>query len=309
MKGYLDNFAEAPKTTAKLVTKALEDALLSLTVNSPDWPNRKIAAMAREMLFPGEYGNMPDFVQVSQRLEQCQYIQQVYTHFFLHSLINLFVQQDDLRPLADNLHAYRCELKDLKLRDTDLACYDENKKQKLIPTTIINNFIKKSFALFMDLPVSLPIVLAHLPLYLISRHYSKHEVYEEVKAQDKILHATLVVPIVYLSLFIWLWYYLYRFTFYGFFFAVFTTVIFFWLHVVSIDRKYEQFKQWRGSFQLFDAFVLKRGLGNREQRLVEIMKLRDAIHNDLQRVFFRSNVDDTSLDMRIVKRAIQSRAK
>lgn len=67
MKGYLDDFAKAPKVTAKLVTKALEDALLSLTVNSPDWPNRKSAVMAREMLFPGEYGNMPDFVPVSQR--------------------------------------------------------------------------------------------------------------------------------------------------------------------------------------------------------------------------------------------------
>ncbi|KAL9538253.1 hypothetical protein MBANPS3_011078 [Mucor bainieri] len=288
MERYLAEFSKEPKATAKLVTKALEDALLMLTVNSPDWPNRKSAVMAREMLFSGEYGNMPDFVQVSQ------------------SLINIFVHQDDLRPLADNLHAYRCELKDLKLRDTDIACYDGNKKQKLIPRTITKNFIKKSLALFMDLPVSLPIVLAHLPLYLISRHYSKHEVYEEVKAQDKILYATLVVPVVYLFLFIWLWHYLYRFTFHGFFFAILTTIIFYWLHVVSIDRKYEQFKQWRGSFQLFDAFVLKRELGNREKRLVEIMKLRDAIQNDLQQVFFRSNADD-SVDMLVVKRAIQSR--
>jgi len=160
----------------------------------------------------------------------------------------------------------------------------------------------------MDFPLSLPIVLAHLPLYLIGRHYSQHQVYEEVKAQDKILHATLAVPVVYFFLFIWQWHYLYQNTFYGFFFAVITTVIFFWLHVVSIDRKYEQFKQWKGSFQLFDAFVLKRGLGRREKRLVEIMKLRDAIENDLQQVFFNSN-DDNNLDIAIVKRAIQSRAK
>ncbi|GAN04500.1 acyltransferase [Mucor ambiguus] len=281
MEGYLADFSKAPKATAKLVTKALGDALLTLTVNSPNWPDRKSAAMAREILFPGEYGNMPDFIQVSQ------------------SLINIFVEQDDLRPLADNLHAYWCELKDLKLRDTDLACYGGNRKQKFIPRTIIKNFISKSLALFMDLPVSLPIVLVHLPLYLISQHYSKHEVHEEVKAQDKILYATLMVPVVYLSLFIWLWYYLYRFTFCGFLFAVLTTIVFFWLHVVSIDRKYEQFKQWKGSFQLLDAFVLKRGLGNRKKRLVEIAKLRDAIQNDLQQVFLRSNAD-ASLDIKIL---------
>lgn len=226
----------------------------------------------------------------------------------LLSLINIFVKQDDLRHLADNLHAYHCELKDLKLRDTDLACYDAKRKQKLIQRTVFKNFIKKSLALCLDLPLSLPIVLAHLPLYLISRHYSKHEVYEEVKAQGKILHATLAVPVVYLFLFIWQWYYLYQFTFCGFFFTMITTVIFFWLHVVSIDRKYEQFKQWKGSFQLFDAFVSKRGLGRREKRLVEIMKLRDAIENDLQQVFFNNN-DENNLDIAIVKRAIQSRAK
>jgi len=67
MEEYLADFDKAPKATAKLVTKALENALLSLTVNSPDWPNRNSAVMAREMLFPGEYGNMSDFVQVSQR--------------------------------------------------------------------------------------------------------------------------------------------------------------------------------------------------------------------------------------------------
>lgn len=67
MEDYLADFSKAPKATAKLVTKALEAALLSLTVNSPDWPNRKSAVMAREMLFSGENGNMPDFVQVSQR--------------------------------------------------------------------------------------------------------------------------------------------------------------------------------------------------------------------------------------------------
>ncbi|KAI8642709.1 hypothetical protein BD408DRAFT_465919 [Parasitella parasitica] len=67
MAYYVADFEKTPKTTAKAVTKALEDALLSLTVNSPDWLSRKSAAMAREMLFPAEYGDMTDFVQVSQR--------------------------------------------------------------------------------------------------------------------------------------------------------------------------------------------------------------------------------------------------
>lgn len=235
-------------------------------------------------------------------------------HIYLHytySLINIFVQQNNLKHLADNLHAYRCELKDLELRDTDFAIYGNSSKakpQKLIPKTIMQDFFKKSMSLLMDLPLALPISLAHLPLYLISRHSSKHEVYEEVKAQDKVLHAKLVVPIVYLFLFLWQWYYLYRFTFFGLFFAIATIGIFFWLHIVSIDRKYEQFKQWKGAFQLFDAFVLKRGLGSRKKRILEVMKIRNAIQNDLQQIFNHVDLDEEdSLDIKLIKRAIQSR--
>ncbi|CEP15743.1 hypothetical protein [Parasitella parasitica] len=264
---YVADFEKEPKITAKSVTKALEEALLGLTINSPDWPNRKSAAMAREMLFPGEYGDMADFVHVSQ------------------SLINIFVEQQELSHLANNLYVYSRELSDLNLREADLALYDHKQKQKLIPSTIVKNLLKKSFLLLMELPLILPVVVAHLPLYLISRHYAKHEIYEEVKAQDKILHATLIAPIVYLFLFFWEWYYLYRLTFYGLFLAIATVIIFFWLHVISIDAKYEQFKQWKGAFHLFDAFVLKRGLSNREKRILDVVKLRNAIQNDLKRVF------------------------
>jgi glycerol-3-phosphate O-acyltransferase/dihydroxyacetone phosphate acyltransferase len=64
---FLDDYYKEPKATAKKVMKILEDSLLSLTINSPDWPNCHSATMAREMLFPGDYGNMPDFIEVTQR--------------------------------------------------------------------------------------------------------------------------------------------------------------------------------------------------------------------------------------------------
>lgn len=124
---------------------------------------------------------------------------------YIYSLINIFAQQNNLNHLADNLHAYKWELKNPKLRNADLAIYGSNSKtkpQKLIPRTVIQDSLRKSVSLLMNLPFALPINLAHLPLYLISRYYSKHEMYQEVKAQDKILHVTLIVPIVYLFLFV-----------------------------------------------------------------------------------------------------------
>jgi hypothetical protein len=63
---YLADYCKEPKAIAKRIMKKLEDSLLSLTINSPDWPNRHSAEMAREILFPDEYGNMPDFIEVTQ---------------------------------------------------------------------------------------------------------------------------------------------------------------------------------------------------------------------------------------------------
>jgi glycerol-3-phosphate O-acyltransferase/dihydroxyacetone phosphate acyltransferase len=201
-----------------------------------------------------------------------------------HSLINMFVRDESKKCLADNLYAYKCELNDMNLRDSDLVAY---KQSSLISGQIAKDFIKKSLSILADLPLFLPVLMAHLPIYIISYEYSKDEEYEEVKAQDKILYGTVAVPFIYFLLFLWEWYYLYKFTRTGFLFSIITLVIFFWLHIVSIDQRYEAFKQWLGQLQLFNAFVLNRG--NRKKRILEILKIRESAQKELLEIFCDKN--------------------
>ncbi|KAI7906339.1 uncharacterized protein BX663DRAFT_496073 [Cokeromyces recurvatus] len=286
---YLHDFDKDPKATAKRVTKELEDALVALTINAPDQIVRTSAITARDILFPKEYGNMPDFIQVTQ------------------SLINI-LSNEDKRYLAENLYAYQYELNDLLLRDSDLIDYCNhcsNMNQK-----ICKNLIYKSSSLFMKLPFFLPVFMGHFPLYLISQYYSKQEIYEESKAQGKILYATALVPFMLITLFLWVWYYLYRFRLIGFVFTGMTIIVFFWLHVTTIDSSYEAFKQWRGTFQLFDAFILQRGFGNRQKRILDIIKLRKAIQNELYNLFLDNSQgmdDNNDVDYQHVVNAIRDR--
>ncbi|KAI8891314.1 hypothetical protein K501DRAFT_319346 [Backusella circina FSU 941] len=242
---FLEEYQQNPKSAAKRLTSEIEKSLLAMTINSDDWESRHSATMARNILFPGEQGRMPDFIEVTQ------------------SLINVFAERESL-PIVKNLCLYRESLEELSLRDSDLI-----RNKKLVPVTtqfIIRDFIIKTFACVANLPFSLPILVAHIPLYLIGSYYGKHELYEEVRAQDKILYCTLVLPFVYFLMFLWIWYYLYCFRFFGFFYAIITMVILVWLHVVTIDENYENFKQLRGTAQLFDSFVLGRGVRLRQTR-------------------------------------------
>ncbi|KAI9470690.1 MAG: hypothetical protein EXX96DRAFT_531112 [Benjaminiella poitrasii] len=284
---YLSDFDKDPKATAKKVTQELEDALIALTTNAHDRSIRNGATVAREMLFPNEYGNMPDFIKVTQ------------------SLINILSRQDK-KYLAENLYAYKCELDDLLLRDADLVDY---KNKQDMQQKILKNFIRKSWSMLAELPFFLPVIIGHFPLYLISRYYSKNEVYEEARAQGKILHATMAVPFVYFVIFFWVWYYLYQFRFIGLAFSCMTIVVFFWLHIIAIDRSYEVFKQWRGAFQLFDAFILQRGFGKREERILAVVELRKAIQDDLYDLFLNNNhdIDEEDVDYQNVLHSVQAR--
>lgn len=209
--------------------------------------------------------------------------------------------------MADNLYAYKAELDDLGLRDSDLAVYDGRSKRQLIPRQIAKDFMKKTLYMLADMPLFLPVLLVHLPMYIVSCQYSKSELYEEVKAQDKILSATLAFPFIYFLLFLWEWYYIYRFTFTGFFFSVATLFIFFWLHFVSIDRRLEAYKQWRGKFKLFDAFVLGRGNWTRKQRTLDIFKIRQNIQKELEDIFINNSDINDNDNISYVSKAIYAR--
>ncbi|KAI8991062.1 hypothetical protein BDF20DRAFT_842435 [Mycotypha africana] len=267
---YLSDYEKDPKTTAKRVTRRIEDSLISLTINAPDWTIGKGARMARELLFPGEYGLMHDFVPVTQ------------------SLIRILKEKPEL---AQACYAYREDLNRLSLRDTDMMDLTPTDASSSPATAhmnvnvnhryVLKDFFMKTHTLLFDLPILLPAFVIHFPLYVMARHYTKVQPYEEVLAQEKIFYASLSVMVIYSSLFLFSWYYVYHLTLYGMLFTGLTLAILFWMHTEFIDSKYEAFKQWKGAAILLDAFVLKRDGGRRQQAIMALVNRREQLQKEL----------------------------
>ncbi|KAF7728861.1 hypothetical protein EC973_005487 [Apophysomyces ossiformis] len=286
---YIELFREEPKAAAKQLTKDMEKAIEALTVNAPDWESRDAAEMARWLLFPGEDGLMQDYVTVTQSL--------------INALSQLSQSKKEIAKLQQSLRAYRLELNALALKDYHIAKY--NKDITATSTTIA--LLRRIFISLIDLPLFLPGLIAHFPLYVAGYFAGKLEIYEEVRAQNKIFFGLALVPIIYIATFFWGWYYLFGGTFFGFFVAVATLAIFIWYHVVSIDERYEHFKDLVGRWRLFDAVVLGRGMWRRKQRILELKRLRDANLTGVRQMIktYKSENDD----VHAVWRAIRTRVR
>jgi hypothetical protein len=195
--------------------------------------------------------------------------------FYSPSLINAFITlgKDDveIQKLQASLVIYKYELEALLLKDSQIAKYNE-KNITAVATTV--DLLKRTAASLLDLPLFLPGLVAHLPLYLAGYYAGISEIYEEVRAQNKIFFGILLVPIIYITAFIWAWLKLFHGSFFGFFVALATLVVFIWYHVVSIDERYEHFKDLLGRWRLFDAVVLGRGMWRRKERIMHLKQLR-----------------------------------
>ncbi|CAO3683443.1 unnamed protein product [Rhizopus microsporus] len=287
---YLPLYLEDPKKAAKQLTKAIEIALEKITVNAPDWDSKYAADMARWLLFPGENGLMKDYIPITQSL--------------INAMNTLAKEDVEMAKLQKSLVVYKLELESLLLKDSHIAKYNE-KEITAISTTV--ELLRRTAASLIDLPLFLPGLVAHLPLYVAGYYAGKCEIYEEVRAQNKIFFGMVLVPIIYITTFIWGWFTLFGGTFFGFFCALATLGIFMWYHVVSIDERYENFKDLQGRWRLFDAVVLGRGMWRRKERILELKKLRTECLTELRKMIktYKAKNDD----IHVVWLAIRNRVK
>ncbi|KAI8143565.1 hypothetical protein BJV82DRAFT_514853 [Fennellomyces sp. T-0311] len=274
---YMETYLQDPKKAAKQLTADLTSATEALTVNAPDWESRDAAEMARWLLFPGEDGSMRDYISVTQGL--------------INGINDLSQDDQEIATLKQSLRSYKLELDALKLRDVHIAKYNE-KEITAASTTI--ELLRRTLASLVDLPLFLPGLIGHLPLYVAGYYAGKFEIYEEVRAQNKIMLSLVMVPFIYIMAFIWGWLTLFGGTFFGFFVALATLGVFVWYHVTSIDERYESFKDLIGRWRLFDAVVLGRGMWRRKERILQLKKLRDVNVAGVQRMIrkYKSKSDD-----------------
>ncbi|KAI9253587.1 hypothetical protein BY458DRAFT_521624 [Sporodiniella umbellata] len=287
---YLPLYLQDSKAAAKELTRAVEVAIEKITVNAPDWESKHAADMIRWLLFPGENSSIQDYIPITQSL--------------INGMNTLMKEDVQLAKLQKSLVVYKLELESLSLIDSHIAKYNE-KEITAVSTTV--ELMRRTAASLIDLPLFFPGLLAHLPLYVAGYFAGRCEIYEEVRAQNKIFFGIVLVPIIYLLAFVWGWFSLFNGTFFGFFCALATLGIFMWYHVVSIDERYENLKDLQGRWRLFDAVVLGRGMWRRKERILELKKLRTACLDQVRQLIktYKSKNDD----IHVVWLALRQRVK
>ncbi|ORX51931.1 hypothetical protein DM01DRAFT_1323805 [Hesseltinella vesiculosa] len=290
MDKYLPIFLKDPKKGAKMLTHDMKEAIEKLTVNAPDWHVRDASEMARHLLFPGEVGMMKDYVPVIQSL--------------INSFVTLGMEDKYVIKLQESLLAYKLELDDLLLMDSHIANYNEKNITKAA-TSI--NLLRQTAASLVDLLLFFSGVLVHLPLYIAGHYAGKMTIFEEARAQGKIVYGIALLPVMYFVGFLLAWYTLFGGTFFGMLVAMATTGVFFWYHNVSIDERYDNFKDLLGRWRIFDATVLGRGMWRRKERILKLKELRQANLTAL-RAFIKEHKSDND-DVHVVWDAIRTRSQ
>ncbi|KAI9468459.1 MAG: hypothetical protein EXX96DRAFT_590697 [Benjaminiella poitrasii] len=296
VESLLPLYLEDPKKAAKQLTKLLETSIEDLTVNAPNWESKHAADMARWLLFPGEQNHLiSDYIPITQSL--------------IHAMDRLAQKDIKIAQLQKSLVTYKLELESLSLKDAQIAKYNE-KNITAIATTI--DLLKRTTTNLVDLPLFLPGLVAHLPLYIVGHLAGHFEIYEEVRAQNKIFLGMALVPMIYLLAFVWIWYRLFGGSLMGFVNSVATLGIFVWYHVTSIDERYRNFKDLLGRWRLFDAVVLGRGMWRRKERILELKKLRTENVAQLKKMVlaYEGHDDDiTCVTGALRQRAINPKSK
>jgi len=149
-------------------------------------------------------------------------------------LINFFTNtiSDEILSLKNNLNQYKASLDELHLSNTDIARYEN--RSLTIPWalyTLSCELVK--FAI--QLPFFLPGLCFHWPIYVLGIISAKYEIYEESRAQNKIVLGFVWLIIAYTVLFFLIWVKMF-FTPLGFILSASIVFIFAWYHIALVDR-------------------------------------------------------------------------
>ncbi|KAG9300103.1 hypothetical protein G9A89_000843 [Geosiphon pyriformis] len=241
---YYQKFENDERETVKLLTKHVEEEMKKLTINARDWETSNAANMARMLLFSEDVA-LEDYVKITQ------------------SLVNFFAAptSDEVISVKNLLHEYKTTLDTLCLSNIDIAQYE---KRELSLHWAFYTFLSEFLKSLIQLPFFLPGLLFHWPIYIIGKISAKYEIYEESKAQNKILLGLGWLFAAYLALFFSVWIAM-SFTPLGFMLAGSFVFIFAWYHIALVDSHYDTFKDVISSYRIFAALANGKGTDHREK--------------------------------------------
>lgn len=162
------------------------------------------------------------------------------------------IYASEIVQLQKNLLRYRELLTQLKLSDPDIFSYSQRELSGLYLTLRLLFHLVR---FLVELPLFLPGILFHLPVYYIARVIEGREKYEECKAQNKIGVMLFVLPLLYGILFRWLWK-VFGYTIAGFASAIALTLTFSIYHVALVDERYELVSKLIASWRMWRFLVM-----------------------------------------------------
>ncbi|CAG8518482.1 5396_t:CDS:10 [Ambispora gerdemannii] len=269
---YFNDFERDDRTTVKLLTRQIEEEMEKLTINAKDWETLNAANMARLLLFSDDKDVAPeDYVKITQ------------------SLVNFFTTTEEASSLKTNLHQYKTTLDSLNLNNIDIARYET---RELTTHWALYTFVTEACKSLIQLPFFLPGLMFHWPIYILGKLSARYEIYEENKAQNKIILGLAWLVLAYLFLFFVIWIAM-LFTPLGLILAGGFVFIFAWYHIALVDSHYDTFKDVLSSYCIFTALISGKGSDARE-KVESLVSMRRTCFRNLARIGeeYREKSDD-----------------
>ena len=175
---WLDRFAADERECVRELTDQLAAALMSVTLNAPDWSTLRFIQAARRLYKPS-----------GAKLTPSQYME----------LNRRFVASHIKHGKEPEMLAFQAEVEDYQARLEVLGLKDYQLRKKVSVAKAFRRLVARSLTLMLLLPIAIPGALLHLPVAWVAAVVGERFSYEEDDvATLKVFASITLLPLLYL---------------------------------------------------------------------------------------------------------------
>ncbi|RUP51230.1 glucose inhibited division protein A-domain-containing protein [Jimgerdemannia flammicorona] len=280
----LSGFIEDPKSAVKRLTARIVEECTRMTINAPDWSVRKRRmGMLYELVsaLVADFAGIPHMLRTQHGGSWLEIVtvldwRIIFTNIFHPTNVT---NNPALSTLKFRLRTLNSTLHFLQLSNGDIALYQSN---GLSLSTACLLLATTTLRLLLELPLFLPGILFHSPMYVLGKLAETKERYQESVAQDKVFIGIALFPILYGTLWLYTWR-LTGFSLLGFILATALVPTFALYHMTLLDERYQSLKDVVAAWRMFVAVS-----GGAEQRreVEEVVELRKWCAEEVKKVLW-----------------------
>jgi len=175
---WLADFAADERETVRQLTDYLAAALMSVTLNAPDWSTLRFIQAARRLYKPATANLSPsEYIELNRRF------------------VDTYLSHGD----APEMIKFRNEVDDYQSRLDTLGLKDYQLRQKVSVSKAFRRLMMRSLSMMLLLPVAIPGVLLHLPVAWVAALVGERFSYEQDDiATLKVFAAITLLPLLYI---------------------------------------------------------------------------------------------------------------